>query len=302
MNFQRLLILLLIGGAVAACAPSTPVSELPHANVQHYKPEPTADAAHATIKGTYKEGSFFGRPTRATYVAAVDGKIDMTLGAETPVLLAPGPHALVIGYWIDHTQMPVTVRLEAKPGANYVVLQEDGALNLGELITKKSVSSYLYIVDEDTGEIVVPRTSDRADRATSYYAEPTGPNTASIRGTRTNLQTRMAAAYVASIDGVYVPTAPKAVFVEAQPNFEAAYRLEPGIRAIGIGLQVHNAYAAYPILLDVTEGASYVVRFEYGSKRIGAEKWESFTLWIEDLTNGAIIWPKTDVPIWRQPS
>lgn len=285
--------------ALAGCV--KPASELPAANVQTYDVEQARSADHATIKGTYREGTFFGKSTLATFVAAIDGKLEVASGYTTPIPLEPGPHSLVVGYWLGATRRPVPVRLDAEPGRNYLVLQEKGEFDFN-LLRGSSYPSYVYIVDEGSGEIVTPRMVDEAEYSNEYYIEPSGPDTAVIRGTleRKGFNEPFSA-YVLTIDGKYAPMTPQTALTRRLTKYEAAVRLEPGLRAIGIGLRASSQFAVYPVLLDVEPGAAFVLRYEHGLKRINNDKWTAITVWIEDEKTGAIVWPKTDVPITRLP-
>ncbi|MEQ8266407.1 MAG: hypothetical protein RH982_04365 [Parvibaculum sp.] len=299
MRIAAILFLSIAAFGSPGCVKSA--SEYPEATLQIHDVKLASGADHATIKGTYQEGNFWSKPTRATFVAAADGKLELTSGYTTPVPIEPGPHSLVVGYWHGTTRMPVAVRLEAEPGKNYLVLQEDGDLSL-DILRGPSRTNYVYIVDEATGEVVVPKTVDLAEMANEYYVEPSGPGTATFRGTvRTEGLFDLYSAYVASVDGKHAPMTPETALEKRRVKYDAAVRLEPGLRAIGIGIRLSTERGLFPILLDVKPGASYVVRLEHGIKRVGTDKWNSATVWVEDEVTGATIVEKTDVPFKRLP-
>jgi hypothetical protein len=304
MRVGAVLFLSMLAAVLSACV--KPASEYPEAALQIYEPQSQADTKvasedRATIRGIFRAGTLLGTPDLKTYVAAIDGKLDLTFETTAPIAIEPGPHALVIGYWRGSTQSPVAVRLEALPGKNYLVMQEDGELSL-DLLRGPSRTNYLYIVDEATGETVVPKTPNQAEVAKEHYIEPTGAGTATIRGTveRRGFNEPYSA-YVASVDGKYAPMVPETALSKPQTKYDGAVRLQPGKRAIGIGLQASSGRAVYAVLLDAKEGASYVLRQEFGLKRIENGKWQSFTVWIEEEKSGEIIWPKSDVPMSRLP-
>lgn len=273
-----------------------PASDYPAASLQTYDTKSVSGENLATVKGTFSEGSFFGKSTLATFVASIDGKLEVESGYTTPVPLEPGPHALVIGYWQGSTRMPVPVRLEAEPGKSYLVLQEKGPYDFN-LLRGSSFPNYVYIVDESTGVPVTPKMVDDAKYASEYYIEPSGTDTATIRGTveRKGFNEPYAA-YVLATDGKYAPMTDETTFINRLPIYDAAVRLEPGVRAIGIGLRASLQFAAYAVLLDVQPKDAYVLRQEHGMKRIGDSKWTAITVWIENEKTGEIVWPKTDLP------
>lgn len=278
-----------------------PASHYPSANLQTYDVKSVSGENLATVKGTYREGSFFGKATLATFIASIDGKLEVESGYTTPVPIEPGPHALVIGYWHGSTRMPVPVRLDAEPGKSYLILQEEGQYDFN-LLRGSSYPSYVYIVDEATGQPVTPKMVDDAKYASEYYTEPSGADTASIRGAveRRGFNEPYGA-YVLAIDGKYAPMTAETAFVKRSPIYNASVRLEPGLRAIGIGLRASMEFAVYSVLLDVQPNDAYVLRYEHGMKRIGDSKWTAITVWIENEKTGDIVWPKTDLPITRMP-
>lgn len=298
MNIVRLLALSAIAIVMAGCA--KPASEYPEADLKVYDTTEKPGTEQAEIRGTYQEGTFFGKTSRATFVAAIDGLLEVTPDVTKPLPLSPGPHSLVVGYWMGSKRMPVAVRLEAEPGAKYIVLQEDGGWTMDNVVDGR-FPNFVYVVDEVTGKTVVPKTPDLIDKAESYYSEPSGDHLASIRGTQGSGQFDNFSAYVLFIDGVYVPMRPRKLFSSIAPDYTASYRIEPGLRAIGIGVRLGASNGVFPVLLDVATGASYVIHFEHATRRIDGEKWTCITIWIDDEVSGKRIVEKVDVPLTRTP-
>jgi len=298
MKLIHLLVLSAFAVVMTGCV--KPASEYPEANLRIYDTATEHVAGHATIRGTYQEGTFFGKTSRATFVAAVDGLLEVTPDVTKAIPLAPGPHSLVVGYWRGNKRMPVAVRLDVKPGAKYIVLQEDGGWTMDNIIDSR-FPNFVYILDEATGETVVSKTPDLIDKAQTYYTEPAGENLASIRGTEESGGLDAFSAHVLSIDGVYVPMRQQTLFASLAPDYTASYRIKAGLRAFGIGIRSGGGSAVFPVLLDVTPGASYVVHFEHGMKRIHNDKWTSVTIWIDDEMSGNRIVEKVDIPISRLP-
>lgn len=298
MILFRVVVLALVSGGLASCGPK--LKDMPVANFATYQVEPKTEVANATIKGTYTEGGgILLKASRGTYVAAADGKVGFKRDRLTgSVPLTPGVHSLSLGYWIGDHDGFVPARLDAKPGASYVIMEEDGEFTLN--FTDGKISNFLSIVEEKTGEVVVPKTPDLAGDATQTYAEPAGTDTATMRGSVEKGAFVLDAAYVVAIDGFYVPVKRGTFFTTGDPYYETPRRLSPGRHALAIYVTSEDTFGIYPIMFDVTPGAVYVVRFEIGLKRNGDKKWKTFTIWIEDEKTGSIAWPKSDFPMKKQ--
>ncbi|WP_293328270.1 hypothetical protein [Parvibaculum sp.] len=283
---------------VAACGPK--LEELSPANLNVYPVKQVAAKEHATIQGSFEDTSvLIWKSSRATYVGAIDGQIE-TSAVDASIPIAPGPHAVLIGYWVGAKQIPVPVRLDAEAGKKYIVVEEDGPTTMDNLLDSQK-ANYLSIVDQATGEAVVPKISDMQSEASSYYVEPTEDDSATIRGSKkTNVDVYRA--YVVTVDGKYVKPLPGSFMSAPHPDYEAALRLAPGLHAIGVGFGVNmNQSGAFAYLLDVKPSAHYVVRFDHGVQRIGDQKWWTYTLWLEDEKTGAVVIPKTDLPLQKLP-
>ena len=285
---------------VAACGPK--LEELSPANLNVYPVKQVAAKEHATIQGSFEDTSvLIWKSSRATYVGAIDGQIEIS-AVDASVPIAPGPHAVLIGYWVGAKQISVPVRLDAEAGKKYVIVEEDGPTTMDNFLDSQK-ANYLSIVDQTTGEAVVPKISDMQSEASSYYEEPsTGPTT-SIRGTYRRDGLARVSAYVLTIDGKYVRGEEGTLLDSPHPKYASSYRLTPGIHAIGIGTIFANMEGAYAFLLDSKPGQSVVVRIKDTTHfaRFGQTKWWVVTVWAEDEKTGEIILPETDLLMKRLP-
>ncbi|HUD52863.1 hypothetical protein [Parvibaculum sp.] len=296
----RLFLFSLAATALAACGPK--LKDLPEASFAPVYAPADKTAATATIRGAYREKEgLVNDSISGAYVAMVDGERPSRNHATDPVPLTPGPHSLTMRYWAvrDSFHLAVPFRLDAKPGASYVVRLEEGNLNV-ENYLGVDPTYYLYIVDETTDEIVSPKMPHLPQRATEFYVEPAAPDIATIRGTIEHGLDAYSA-YVLAIDGRYIHTEPDSIFFDDGRNYEGAVALTPGRHALAIGIRNSNLYNALPVLIDIEPGASYVLRFEHGVKKSGEDKWQTFTVWLENEKTAAIVVPKTDMPIMRLP-
>lgn len=298
MTFTRMFILALVSVGIVSCGPK--LKDMQVANFTTYQVEKKGDAPNAAIKGTYtKGGGILLKASRGTYVAAIDGKVGFEKDRRTgSIPLTAGVHSLSLGYWIGAHKGFVPARLDAKPGASYVIMEEDGELLA---LVEEQRPNFLYIVEEKTGEVVFPKTPDLAAAATRIYSEPSGTDTATVRGSLDKSLFVLNAAQVIAVDGLYVPVKRGTFFTAGDPYYETPRRLSPGRHALAIYVTSEGTFGIYPIMFDVTPGASYVVRFEIGLKRNGDKKWKTFTVWIEDEKTGSIAWPKSDFPMKKQP-
>lgn len=294
MILFRVVVLALVSAGLASCGPK--LKDMPVANFATYQVEPKTEVANATIKGTYTEGGgILLKASRGTYVAMIDGRIGVENSTSGSIELAPGVHSLSLGYWIGGHGGFVPARLDAKPGASYLIVEEDGDFPLN--LIEYPQPNYLSVVDEKTGEVVIPKKPDAARVATEFYSEPSDANAATIRGTVDRGFLAIHAVHVLAIDGTYLPLNRGDFATRSEPFYENPRRISPGRHALAIYVTSENTFGIYPIMFDVEPRASYVVHFEIGLKRSSEKKWQTFTIWIENERTGAIAWPKSDFPI-----
>lgn len=295
MTFFRIVFFSLIAATLSACGPK--LNELPATNFAPYVVDARTVGDTATIKGTYTPNTgVLGIGSEGAYVAAIDGKVAFHRTKRSdPLTLAPGPHALALSYWQGTLEGFAPAYFDAKPGASYVIKFESGDY----LFFKERRSYSLYVVEEKSGEVVVPKTPDHFQDATERYVEPVGTELASIRGTSDESLLNVDAAFVLAIDNRYVALRPETALTSALPDYSGTFKLTPGLHAIFIGAQLGTGSGIFPVLLDAKPGASYVARYESGLKRHGASKWQTFTVWLEEEKTGAIVVPKTDLAVTK---
>lgn len=296
----RLFLFSLAATALAACGPK--LKDLPETSFAPVYAPADKTAATATIRGAYREKEGLIKDSvSGAYVAMIDGERPSRNYATDPIQIAPGPHSLTARYFRPESlYFPIPFRLDAKPGASYVVRLEEGELTVENYLGKGPVH-HLYIVEETTGEIVSPKMPHLAEKAEEFYAPPSAPDVATIHGTVTSNGLDRSAAYVLAIDGRYAPVKPSIIFAGSGRDYNATYAVTPGLHALAIGIESGWGFDTYPIMLDAQPGASYVLRFEMGFKKNGEDKWIIFTVWVEDEKSHQVIWPKTDLPAKRLP-
>lgn len=292
----RSAVLALIAFSLCACAPK--LETLPTADFQPYNPDLTEVAEPATIRGSYEESTgALGRPSRSVGVFAIDGKVAFNReGFETPVPLAPGIHSLTIGYLNGPYGDTIPVVLNAKPGGRYVVKRSEDKDWLDGLRYDR-IRTWLYIEEEATGEISVPKTPDILQSIEGRYQPPSDPGVATIRGTETGSALDGLSVYPIAVDGQIVKEdREQDLLVVARWKPTKSVALAPGLRAIAILAKGGMGNRYLPILLDVKPNASYVVKVEHGLKKFGTTRIFAYTIWIEDSVTGETVVPRADIP------
>lgn len=282
--------------SLAACAPK--LETLPVANFQAYKPDLTGVTEPATIRGSYEqEAGFLGTINHAVGVFALNGKVlfeDERFDA--PIQLVPGKQSLTIGYITGGFGDTIPVMLDAKPGGRYVIKRSQDT-NWADGLRYDRIRTWLYIEDERTGEIVVPKTPDVIRSIEGRYQPPHGANMATIRGTVTDSAIENDAAFPVSVDGQIVREGKEAnILLAARWDPVKPVAIEPGVRAIAILMRAGPVYRYLPILLDAQPNVSYIVKYEMALKRVGGTRIFTYTIWVEDMATGEIIVPKADLP------
>ncbi|MDP1627507.1 hypothetical protein [Parvibaculum sp.] len=294
-NLLKLSFGILLAG-LAACAPN--LESLPTASLKLYKPDMSDPAAAATIRGTFEESTgLLGTPARATGVFAIDGNTAFeTRELAAPLPLTPGLHSLTIGYLTGGIGDAVPVKLVAEPGARYVVKRERGT-DMMDGLRYDRIRTYVYIEDEKTGEIVVPKTPDVLRSIEGRYAPPTGPDLATMRGTGDDGLLDSFYALLIAVDGEIVRAKKEATLMTVE-SYEPAtpIALTPGLHALAIAVRGGTGTSYLPILFDAKPNVSYVIKYERGLKRHGSVRIFTATVWIENESDGSIALPKTDIP------
>ncbi|HEY0526733.1 MAG TPA: hypothetical protein VGD08_25300 [Stellaceae bacterium] len=116
-------------------------------------PQETPDAPNAKIGGT-KTFVLLGPDTR-TYAGAIDGKVirrEREADYDQSVPISPGVHALSIDYRDGSWHASVPIRLDARPGATYVVKAE----RVNQISTTVKVT--LWVEDAGDGTLVADKT------------------------------------------------------------------------------------------------------------------------------------------------
>jgi hypothetical protein len=282
----------LLALSLAACAPK--LEELEAATFQSYRPDLSDVSEPATIRGSYEEiTGMLGTSSRAVGIFALDGKTALKGGYETPIYLAPGVHSLTIGYTNGIYGDTIPVMLDAKPGARYVVKRSEDKEWLDGLRYDR-IRTWLYIEEEKTGEIVVPKIPDILQSIEGRYQPPSGPNVGTIRGT---VNEHGVSVYPIAVDGQIVKEdREQDLLLAARWEPTKSVALAPGLRALAIYARSGVTGRYLPILLDVKPNASYVAKVDYRLKKSGATRIFTFTIWIEDGATGEIIMPRTDLP------
>ncbi len=294
-SFVKLLRLaaLALLAATAGCAPK--LESLPVAEFQPYKPDLTGVAEPATLRGSYSQKpGLVGSATYAVGVFAINGKVafeDEKLDA--PIELKPGPQSLTIGYLVGRRGDSVPVMLDAKPGGRYVIKRAEDT-NWSDGLKYDRIRTWLYIEDERTGEIVVPKTPDLIQSIEGRYRPPAGADAAAIRGT---VHESGLSVYPIAVDGQIVPEdRAGGMWVSSRWEPTKSVALAPGMRAIAILARTGLDDRYLPVLLDAKPGAAYIVKFDFALKRSGNLRINTHTIWIEDAATGEIVVPKSDLP------
>lgn len=184
--------------------------------------------------------------------------------------------------------------LDAKPGASYVVKRSEDKEWLDGLRYDR-IRTWLYIEEEKTGEIVVPKIPDVLQSIKGRYQPPSGPDLGTMRGTVNEYGVSV---YPIAVDGQIVKEdREQDLLVTARWEPTKPVALSPGLRAIAIYARGGVTSGRYlPILLDVKPNASYVAKVDYRVKKSGTTPIYTFTIWIEDGATGEIVMPRTDLP------
>ncbi|HAC59377.1 MAG: hypothetical protein CMI62_16290 [Parvibaculum sp.] len=284
--------LVLLALSLAACAPD--LAKLQTAEFQPYEPDLSGIAEPATIRGSYVENTdILGKTSRAVGVFALDGKTAFKGGFATPISLTPGTHSLTIGYSDSGYGDTIPVMLDAKPGGRYVVKRSKDTDWLDGLKYDR-IRTWLYIEEEKTGEIAVPKVPDVIQSIEGRYQPPSGPDVGTMRGT---VNAHGVSVYPIAVDGQIVKEdRERDLLVTARWEPTKPVALAPGMRAIAIQAKIGVTSRYLPILLDVKPNASYVANVDYRLKRSGETRIFTFTIWIEDGVTGEVVLPRTDLP------
>lgn len=284
--------LILLALSLVACAPK--LETLQTAEFQPYEPNLSGVAEPATIRGSYIENTdILGKTSRAVGVFALDGKTAFKGGFEAPIPLTPGIHSLTIGYSNSGYGDTIPVVLDAKPGARYVVKRSKDTDWLDGLKYDR-IRTWLYIEDEKTGEIAVPKVPDVIQSIEGRYQPPSGPDVGTMRG---SVNVHGVSVYPIAVDGRIVKEdREQDLLLTARWEPTKPVALAPGMRAIAILAKGGASNRYLPILLDVKPNASYVAKADYQLKKFGETRIFTFTIWIEDGVTGEIVVPRTDLP------
>lgn len=284
----------LFATALVSCS----TKNLPPATFAAYDACQNVAANSATITGTHTDETA-DQPESTAYVATIDGKIVIARASLISCFpLASGPHSLVVSFWTGNHGADLPVRLDAKPGASYIIRAERGELKSTNLWDTPR-AHYVSIQDQKTGEIALRKTAAEPANNPERYQGPSTASAATIHGTTTLDLLDRYGAYPAAVDGLRISEIPMGPLLPTKPDYEGTIKLAPGLHALAIGLVNIQPSGLYPVMLDAKPGASYVIRFEHGIKRSGDSRWYIFTVWIEDEKSGAIILPKSDLPIGK---
>jgi len=297
---MRFICKLLLGSllaSLAACAPR--LETLQEATLPVYEPDTSGEASLATLRGTYEavEG-LLGHGERMTGVFAIDGKTSFHSNRlEDAIPLEPGLHSLTIGYLNSRSEGDaVPVAFVAEPGASYVIKRERGD-NLLDGLKYDRIRTYLYIEDEKTGKIVVPRTPDIISTIEGRYVPPSGPDVARMRGTEDRSLLVSFYAHLIAVDGEIVREESERTLMTVESyNITEPVALTPGLRALAIAVRGGVGTFYLPILFEAKPKESYVVKYEHGLKRHGSVRIFTSTVWIENEADGSVVFPKTDLP------
>lgn len=266
---------------LSACA-AKPIPAAPSAaNVT----APTPNELTSSIRGT-REKNLLG--SSGSYVAGIDGKMipQAPRVYETPIPIAAGVHSILIGNSSDRFAT-LPARLDAKAGVQYVIRWERETN-----IPLYRNSTNVWIEDEATGEVVVPKrriwgTSTDSTR----YHEPTGPeNTyATFLGSKkSDGLIGVDMAFLSAVDGEYS--------VLTKHDLYKPIRVKAGERALVLGAYT-GAMAEYPVVLDVQAGHTYSIEFVTDSGVVPGITNERFTIWVEDQTTGVRVIPAQRVKL-----
>lgn len=289
----RSIVLALFALSLAACAPK--LETLPAADFQPYNPDLSGVAEPATLRGSYGDKSaLLGTAKYAVGVFAINGKVAFKdLRFDAPIELTPGKQSLTIGYVIGGYGDTIPVMLDAKPGGRYVIKRATDT-NWSDGLKYDRIRTWLYIEDERTGEIVVPKTPDIIQTIEGRYQPPSGADVATISGTK---KSGSLSVYPIAVDGQVVREDREGgIWLASRWEPTKPVAVAPGISAIAILARSGLSERYLPVLLDAKPGASYVVRFEHGLKRVGESRIYAHTIWIEDAATGEIVIPKADLP------
>ncbi|MDX5364822.1 MAG: hypothetical protein LPK88_00215 [Alphaproteobacteria bacterium] len=279
--------------SLAACAPK--LETLPVADFHAYKPDLAGVEEPATLRGSYGEKfAPLGSAEYAVGVFAINGKVAFKDARfDVPIELTPGKQSLTIGYMIRGYGDAIPVMLDAKPGGRYVIRRATDA-NWSDVIKYDRIRTWLYIEDERTGEVVVPKIPDIIQTIEDRYQPPSGPQLATISGTR---QDGGLAAFPIAVDGKIVPEDRKGgIWLSSRWEPTKPVAIPPGTNAIAVLARHGVEERHFPVLLEAKPGASYIVKFEHGQKRTGTTRIYVHTIWVEDATTGEIVVPKADLP------
>jgi hypothetical protein len=296
MNIFRPAVLMAFALALVACAPR--LETLPPAAFKPYEPDLSDTSTLATIRGSFEESTGpLGRDSRSVGVFAIDGKVAFKeRGFETPIPLTAGKHSLTIGYLNGPYGDTIPIMLDARPGADYVVKRAEDK-NWLDGLKYDRIRTWLYVVDEKTGEVVIPKIPDILQTIEGRYTPPAGADAATMRGTKTGNMFDGLSVFLIAVDGQIVGEKSKqTMWSVAHWDPATPVRLAPGLRALAIATRGGMGNRYMPLLLDVKPGASYVAKVDHGLKRFGTTRIFVYTVWIEDGTTGEIVVPKADIP------
>jgi hypothetical protein len=285
-------------------------------------PAPVAVASGqvASIKGTLIQSSgLLFKTYESTYLVAIDGKLGGAGNQDvrTPIPISVGPHSIVIGYTYPQARGRVPLRLDAQPGASYVIKDE---------VAKPTWNSYgrgggraLYIEDEKTGALVGEKLSEIIEDNTGSYYEPADSDAARfVCGSEDPFFTGYSVC-VEAVDGrfvrVEVPHHDLSVTLPAgqhqnslaqnkaisNPPAPPSVKVSPGLHAFAVGIRTGfmPAIGYLPFMFDAKPNATYIFRFESGTKRDNSDHiYQTLTLWMEDAATHQAVMPKAEFPLY----
>lgn len=261
------------------------------------------ETAVATIKGFTAPRGFLSAP-KWTEIDAIDGKYAFYLSdIRNGIPLEPGPHAVLISYGSGSARFPVVFRLEAKSNRAYVVKWreiDDGPLGL-------EGSTLVFVENSKTGEKVTREIRIYDNKPDERYVEPSGPpeTLATISGSseRSLFETN-GAAFLQSVDGFIVNQSAGFLGLTKDYDYNASYKLEPGLHALGIGFKAAGFHDwVLPVMFEVRPGARYALKFEKESKLADTgQKWRVITVWmVDEARDDEIVLPQTSMPLSPNP-
>lgn len=288
----------LVAFTLVACAKPVDPRSLTQATVPLYHPAKTNVADAPTIKSIFTPSTgFLGSPATVTFLVAIDGQYFDGGRRSDPHPVPAGPHVISIGYATRGRSSQVAVLVDFKPGASYVIRQDNSGLTLNS-INNAGPDDILWVEDEKTGLAITPKQSTTIYDNPDRYVPPSDA-TSTISGSRGGQFLDHFVSFIQMVDGKIVNGDGAASILEGEhgrPDY--AVPVAAGRHAMAIRIDYNLTYGVFPLYFDVKPSTSYVVKFEGPlSKIIGNRQTYVISFWIEEMGSGALALPKVDMPI-----